>query len=122
MSYKANSICAHTVAAAEANNDLASFLAWYTKAQGKKPVNLFQAAKHGMPAGAGRKGDKPKRLRPKKVNAIVDTVPLISSQSPAASCNIPSANTRTGTENLPVQAGTSTSYSDSHLPLTHICL
>ena len=44
--------------------------------QGKKPVNLFQAAKHDMPAGAGCKGGKPNRVRRRKSQPITKIVSM----------------------------------------------
>ena len=55
MSFKSNGICSHVVAVSERNGDLDFYLCNYKQAQSKKPINLFQAAKHDMPSGAGCK-------------------------------------------------------------------
>ncbi len=56
--YKSVHICSHTVAAAEANGDLANFLLWFRRNCGKRSPNPTKLANHGMPAGADRKGGK----------------------------------------------------------------
>ena len=45
MGWKVHNICAHSVAAAEDNNGLNMFLAWYTISKGKKS-NLTEAVYH----------------------------------------------------------------------------
>jgi phosphoketolase len=82
MGFKSNGICAHTVAAAEQNHDLSSYLSWYCKVHSKKPVNLFNAAKHDMPAGAGCKGGKASRVRSRKRPQITGTISLSSTSTP----------------------------------------
>ena len=54
--FKGYAICAHSIAAAEDNGDLKSFLNCITC----KP-NLTAIASTGMPSGSGRKGGKAKR-------------------------------------------------------------
>ncbi|XP_065893382.1 uncharacterized protein [Dysidea avara] len=63
--FKGFSICAHTVATAEANGDLGSFITWYVA--NKCRPNLTSIALQGMPTGAGRKGGVAKRKRTSRV-------------------------------------------------------
>ena len=56
MSFKSNGICSHIVAVSGRNGDLDFYLRNYKKEQSKKPINIFQAAEHDMPSGAGCKG------------------------------------------------------------------
>lgn len=60
-------ICAHSVAAAEDNHNLYSFVTWFAKA--KKIPNLTQLTTSQMPAGRGRKGGVPPRKIRKTVPA-----------------------------------------------------
>ena len=59
--YKGFSICSHTVATAQANRELRSFVDWFVH-QNRKP-NLSEIAHEGMSKGVGRKGGAPKRKR-----------------------------------------------------------
>ena len=63
--FKGYSICAHVVAAAEDNGELASFLDCV-----KCKPNLTAIASAGMPSGSGRKGGKPKRKRNRSIILI----------------------------------------------------
>lgn len=63
--FKGYSICAHVVAAAEDNGDLASFLDCV-----KCKPNLTSIASAGMPSRSGRKGGKPKRKRNRSIVPI----------------------------------------------------
>ena len=65
--WKSLGICSHSVAAAEDNCDLQSFLTWFVKA--KKILNITWLATSQMPAGRGRKGGIPPRKRRKTVPA-----------------------------------------------------
>ena len=80
MNYKAINICSHTVATSQRNDDLEAFLTSYVAHNKKKPINLFQASKYDMPAGAGSKGGKPKRCRSNKRGSetVVDNNPSTS--------------------------------------------
>ena len=60
VGWKVHNICAHSVAAAEDNNELKMFLAWYTMSKGKKS-NLTEAVYHNTYQHAGLK--KPRRNR-----------------------------------------------------------
>ena len=65
--YKSIGICSHIVAVAEKNSELEDFLEWFRKKRGKQNPNLSAIGTHGMPAGAGKKGEKPaKKKGPKK--------------------------------------------------------
>lgn len=63
--WKSLGICSHSVAAAEDNSDLQSFVTWFAKA--KKVPNITQLATSQMPAGRGRKGSVPPRKRRKTI-------------------------------------------------------
>ena len=63
--YKGFSICSHTVATAQTNGDLRSFIDWYIL-HNRKP-NLSDIAHEGMSKGVGRKGGIPKRKRTHRV-------------------------------------------------------
>ena len=63
--WKSLGICSHSVAAAEDNCDLQSFITWFAKA--KKVPNIIQLVTSQMPAGRGRKGSVPPRKRRKTV-------------------------------------------------------
>jgi hypothetical protein len=83
--WKSLGICSHSVAAAEDNCDLQSFVTWFAKA--KKVPNITQLVTSQMPAGRGRKGGIPPRKRRKTVPAesrksFSDILPL--NQSTAA--------------------------------------
>ena len=85
------SICSHSIAAAEVNGDLVDFLDWYSKGQSSRPLNLFQASKHPMPAGAGRKGGKPNGKRRKTVTTL-QTVSFSDSVRNRKKCAQPEAS------------------------------
>lgn len=82
--YKSLSLCSHTVAAAESNQELRFLTQWYRTKRAKQPSNLGALAMHGMPAGAGRKGGKlPKRKTPScsRIRTDENTVPLRCGQA-----------------------------------------
>jgi hypothetical protein len=56
LHYRSISICSHVVAVSQSNGDLHDFL--QSSAKSQMPPNLFQMAKHTMPAGAGKKGGR----------------------------------------------------------------
>ena len=60
------------------NEDLSEFFQWYSAKEKSTGPNLFQLAKHGMPGGAGRKGNKPKRNRSKTVLRGDGPIPLMT--------------------------------------------
>ena len=78
--YKAIHICSHVVAAAEISGDLDKFLC-HQYQRGKQLINLTELATHGMPAGAGRKGGKlpKKKPRRKRVCDEENRIPLETS-------------------------------------------
>ena len=59
--YAAYGFCSHTIAVAEVNGSLDKFIEQLKK--GKHKANLSSLAYHGLPAGAGEKGGKPKPKR-----------------------------------------------------------
>ena len=63
--WKSLGICSHSVAAAEDNCDLQSFVTWFAKA--KRVPNITRLATSQMPSGRGRKGGIPPRKRRKTV-------------------------------------------------------
>ena len=87
--WKSLGICSHTVAAAEDNCDLQSFVTWFAK---EKNPNITQLAMSQMPAGCGRKGGIPPRKRRKLVPAesrksFFDILPSTASQKePVNAC------------------------------------
>ena len=79
--YQSLSICAHTIAAAYVNGEFSAFQKWFRTCKRQQNSNLYQLSKHGMPAGAGRKGSKPPRQR-KRAHDIRDehqSLPLLLS-------------------------------------------
>ena len=64
LQWTSSQICSHTIAAAESNGELASFLQWYTKCA--ESPNISTLAMSGLPRGRGKKGGKPKRQRAKQ--------------------------------------------------------
>ena len=60
------------------NEDLSEFFQWYSAKEKSKGPNLFQLAKHSMPGGGGRKGNKPKRNRSKTVLRGDEFIPLMT--------------------------------------------
>uniref|UniRef100_A0A1X7V9K3 Uncharacterized protein n=1 Tax=Amphimedon queenslandica TaxID=400682 RepID=A0A1X7V9K3_AMPQE len=58
------------------NGELQPYLFCYDNLHGKRPVNLFQAAKHDMPPGAGCKGRKPNCVRSRKSRPITKYIAL----------------------------------------------
>ena len=85
-------ICAHSVAAAEDNHDLPSFVTWFAKA--KKIPNLTYLTTSQMPAGRGRKGSVPPRKKRK-------TVPKDSRKSFSDIISLPSANRTHTSQQIP---------------------
>jgi hypothetical protein len=69
-------IYSHAVATAEVNGNLTKFVEWYTKTHSCKSLNLFQASKHGMPAGAGYKERVKKPTKKRKKGPDTKTVPF----------------------------------------------
>ncbi len=58
LQWKSSHICAHTVAVAEKNCELAQFLQWYVCSKQEPNITTI-----GLPSGRGRKGGVPKRKR-----------------------------------------------------------
>ena len=56
-------ICSHSVATAQQNGELSSFLLWFQESFSKKGVNLTSTVKTDMPKNPGRKGGKPSTSR-----------------------------------------------------------
>ena len=65
-------LCSHTLAAAEHNGDVLSFLQWYTR-YAESP-NISTLAMTNLPRGRGRKGGKPKRQRNRNYNPPIDNI------------------------------------------------
>ena len=63
LNFSGMQICSHVVAAAEVNGELAMYISAFKKAKGKQPANMTRLAKRGLPAGAGRKGEKPAKKK-----------------------------------------------------------
>ena len=82
--FKSLSFCSHVVAAAESNEDLADFLKWF-QSNCRNSSNLMKMSKHGMPAGAGRKGGKTPRKKSASTHVPTDEnrIPLSITQSAA---------------------------------------
>ena len=86
--FKSLSFCSQVVAAAESNNDLADFLKWF-QSKCRNSLNLMKMSKHGMPAGAGRKGGKIPKKKSTSTHVPTDEnrVPLSATQSAANTGN-----------------------------------
>jgi len=72
LQWSSSQICSHTLAAAEVNGELISFIQWYT-VTGQEP-NITRLAQAGLPAGRGRKGGVPKRKRSRTPSVPPDIV------------------------------------------------
>ena len=70
LQWMSSQICSHTLAEAEHNGDLVSFLQWYINS-GQTP-NISTLALSGLPRGRGQKGGKPKRQRSKVTSTALD--------------------------------------------------
>ena len=79
--FKSIGVCSHVVAVAQTNDNLESFMKWY-RSKSKRQVqtpNLMQLAKHDMPLGASRKGNRiPRKKVPWSKQVLTDEnrVPL----------------------------------------------
>ena len=62
--WKSMGVCSHSVAAAQDNNDLSTFIEWMKKA--KRSPNLTKLLLTKMPKGRGQKGGVPPRKKKKK--------------------------------------------------------
>lgn len=109
-------ICSHTVAVAEVNDDLSSFVSWYQKA--KKQPSLTKLVLTGMPDGRGKKGGKSAHSK-KKIQKTVTRTPIDVISSTAENIGTPSAPRSV---HLPSsQSISATSVVPSHPPpLVHI--
>ena len=56
--YKSIGICSHSVAAAQANEELEGYIKWYCYKGTKHAPNLMHLAKHDMPLGISHKGNR----------------------------------------------------------------
>ena len=70
--WASSQICSHVLAAAECNNELHSFLEWYTMCA--KDPNISTLALSGLPHGRGRKGGRAKRQRSRNSHSPIDNV------------------------------------------------
>ena len=61
LNWTSSAICSHTLAVAQLNNDLISFLQWYNTSSNMP--NVTSLAMSGLPSGRGRKGGVAKRTR-----------------------------------------------------------
>ena len=61
LNWVSSGICSHSLAVAQLNGDIITFLQWYN-ASAQQP-NITSVAMTGLPPGRGRKGGKPKRVR-----------------------------------------------------------
>ena len=86
-------LCSHTVAVAERNGDLSSFLQWYIK-YAKNP-NISTLAMSGLPRGRGRKGGKAKRQRNRTCNPPIDNITVRPGLQTMACLNDSEARYRT---------------------------
>lgn len=80
IQWKSSQICSHTLAVAESNEDLCSFLEWYNETQ--QHANLRILAVSELPSRRGQKGGVPKRQRSRQINnqallLIVQQLPSI---------------------------------------------
>ena len=66
--WKSMGVCSHSVAAAQDNNDLVTFIEWMKKT--KRSPNLTKLLVAKMPKGRGQKGGVPPRKRKKKVTQV----------------------------------------------------
>ena len=59
LQWASSHICSHTIAVAEYNKELDSFLHWFVKYAESPKISVL--AMSGLPHGRGKKGGKPKR-------------------------------------------------------------
>ena len=112
--FKGFSLCSHTVAVAQVNNDLQSFVKWY--AIHKCRPNLTLIANEGMPKGVGRKEGVPKRKRAHR-NPI-ETTSSRFSNGQSESCVI-SMSTSPATYTLSYMSSYLIAMSATSLPLPY---
>ena len=70
--WASSQICSHVLAAAERNNELHSFLEWYTMCAESPNISIL--ALSGLPRGRGRKGGRAKRQRNRNSHPPIDNV------------------------------------------------
>ena len=100
-------ICSHVLAAAEHNNDLSSFLEWYTSCAGSP--NISTLALSGLPRGRGRKGGRAKCQRSRISQTPIDNVTVRPGMSSFFNNNVgvtcgPVVNVSTTTETINFQS------------------
>ena len=80
MHYQSLTLCAHTVVAAHKNGDLEGFID--ALAARRVQPNLFQLSKHGMPRGAGKKGNTVPRRKRKATTVVMNDDSLLNAKLP----------------------------------------
>ena len=71
VQFKSLGVCSHVGAAAQINAELEGFMRWYRTKCAKVP-NLMQLAKHDMPLGASRKGNRaPRKKMPRSQPTVL---------------------------------------------------
>lgn len=99
----ASQICSHTLACAQRNGDLASFLHWYV--QYAENPNISTLAMSGLSSGRGRKPGKAKRQRSRKETPLVDNYTLRPAIQPPTTVHDQSTgNVSTGTGSISIDA------------------
>ncbi len=98
LNWVSSGLCSHSLAVAEMNGDVVTFLNWY-KSSTEQP-NITSVAMTGLPSGRGRKGGNPKRVRsrdkkkapemsiPRPVFQLSGNSPAVSSSESTATVNV----------------------------------
>ena len=74
IAWTSSGICSHSIAVAEVNHDLHTFLQWYNMSETEP--NISSLAMAGLPSGRGRKGGVPRRKRSLKKDVALEHVKL----------------------------------------------
>ena len=118
ISWISSKICSHSIAVAEVNGDLCSFLQWYNTS-GTEP-NITALAMSGLPSGRGRKGGVPRRKRTQKKDVPVEHVTLRQATVSSANGSYKSPSPACAATHLQVSTAvsqTSTACSAGHIML-----
>ena len=106
LTYKSSKICAHSVAVAEKNDHLESFLKWF-KSQ-KPQLNLTNLAESGKPSTSGKKGPHRKASTKKGTKYIRD---ILSRAEESSFRTRAPRQTPTSTSSVPSQPSTASHHS-----------
>ena len=76
LNWMLSAVCSYTLAVVQLNNDLMSFLQWYSTMP-----NITCLAMSGLPSGQGRKGGVAKRTRDRQVARVISSTTYFSTRT-----------------------------------------